>query len=194
MCPQNVIGGAARSRSTPIGVAGRGIVGGLAGTFLLSVLARVLPGMRVNSEQARAVAARNPSGSTLAPALEIPQSPGPEGLAEQFAYKVASGVFGRDLSSSTRLAGRVVHLAYGSGWGMVYGLWQGSYPVSPLLAGPLYGVAVWAVGPGLLVPSMRLIEWPSTLPRDRTIELVTGHVAYGLALALTFDVLERKAR
>ena len=34
-------------KGTPLGAAGRGIAGGLAGALLLSVVSRVLPGLRV---------------------------------------------------------------------------------------------------------------------------------------------------
>jgi len=131
---------------------------------------------------------------TLARALTISQSPGPEGLAEQFAFKVASGVFGRDLSSSARLAGRVTHVVYGSAWGMLYGLLQASYPRPPALFGALYGFLVWLIGPAFLVPSMRLMGRPSQEPAARTAALITGHLAYGLALAAAFEALQRKTR
>ena len=99
---------------TPIGAAGRGIVGGLAGTLLLSIVSRLLPVLR--TQRLPIPSSRSPDAfqPTLAQALTLSQSPGPEGLAEQFAFKVASGVFGRDLSSSARLAGRVIHVVYGS--------------------------------------------------------------------------------
>lgn len=179
-------------RSTPIGVAGRGIVAGLAGTLMLSFLSRVLPGMRGLARPDDEGGRRAPM-STLAPALTIPVSPGPEGLAEQFAYKVASGVFGRDLSSHTHAAGRACHFAYGSAWGMLFGLWQASYPVPPVIAGPLYGGVVWVIGPAMLGPAMQLIEQPREVPRDRAVSLAVGHLAYGLTLALAFRASERKA-
>ena len=60
-------------------------------------------------------AARLTHSAALAQALTVSQSPGPEGLAEQFAFKVASGVFGatsapapgwRDRSSTWSMAPR----------------------------------------------------------------------------------------
>jgi xanthosine utilization system XapX-like protein len=135
-----------------------------------------------------------PLEPTLARALTLPQSPGPEGLAEQFAYKVATGVFGRDLSAHLRPAGRAVHLAYGAAWGMLYGLLQASYPRPPVPFGAAYGLVVWLVGPAFLVPAMRLIGRPSEEPVARTAALVAGHVAYGLALAATFEALRRDGR
>jgi len=185
---------ASPSGITPVGAAGRGLFAGMAGTLTLSLVSRVLPGMRmmrhgtVDRWEARSVA------TSMAPALTLPQSPGPEGLAEQFAYKVGSGVFGRDLVPYTRLAGRACHVAYGAAWGMLYGMWQASYPVSPALAGPLYGVLVWTVGPAVLVPGMQLVERPTEMSPDRAASLLAGHVAYGITLALTFRAVGKDGR
>ena len=179
---------------TPIGAAGRGIVGGLAGALLLSIVSRMLPALRNQRLPVPSGRSADAFQPTLARALTLSQSPGPEGLAEQFAYKVASGVFGRDLGSNVGLAGRAIHLAYGSAWGMLYGLLQASYPRPPGLFGAIYGLVVWLVGPATLVPAMRLMGRPSEEPPARTAALVVGHLAYGLALATAFEALQRRTR
>ena len=211
---------------TPVGAATRGAAAGLAATLLLSVLARVMPGMsnrppsppkqpptpdepqQVREWQAREQspaafqreadaeqeARRGSPGATPAGALVQPQSPGPEGLAEQFAFKVGAGLFDRDVSPYARPAGVGVHLAYGSAWGMLYGLLQASHRRRPGPFGALYGLAVWLVGPALLVPAMKLMGSPAEEPPARTAMLVAGHVAYGVAVAAAFDALEAEAR
>jgi uncharacterized membrane protein YagU involved in acid resistance len=110
-------------------------------------------------------------------------------LAEQFAFKVAAGIFGQDIGPDVRLAGRVVHLAYGSAWGMLYGLLQATYRRPPAAFGATYGLAVWLVGPAFLVPAMRLMGRPSEEPPARSVALIAGHLAYGVALATTFEAL-----
>ena len=194
MVPDLLYRATTSKRGTPIGAAGRGIIGGLAGALLLSIVSRMLPVLRTQRlliPSARSADAFQP---TLAQALTLSQSPGPEGLAEQFAFKVASGVFGRDLSSSVRLAGRVVHVVYGSAWGLLYGLLQASYPRPPALFGAIYGFLVWLIGPAFLVPAMRLMGRPSEEPVARSAALIAGHVAYGVALATAFEALQRKTR
>jgi uncharacterized membrane protein YagU involved in acid resistance len=179
---------------TPIGAAGRGIAGGLAGALLLSIVSRMLPVLRAQDLPISTGPSADALQPTLAQALTLSQSPGPEGLAEQFAFKVASGVFGRDLSSSARLAGRVTHLVYGSTWGMLYGLLQASYPRPPAAFGAIFGFLVWLIGPAFLVPAMRLMGRPSEEPAARTAALISGHLAYGLALAAAFEALQRETR
>jgi hypothetical protein len=129
---------------------------------------------------------------TPAGALTQPQSPGPEGLAEQFSFKVASGVFDRDITPYIRPVGMATHLTYGSLWGTLYGLLQSSYRTPPALFGPLYGLVVWAVGPALLVPAMKLMRPPSEEPPLRTAMMIAGHIAYGTALAEIVEQWERK--
>jgi hypothetical protein len=222
-----LLGKAARPRrETPLGAAGRGLFAGLAGSLLLSVLGRVLPGMgpkpgggeqgkvrpsdpfdreavRRWQDLARSPAASRggggsggdaggADGATPAGALTLPQAPGPEGLAEQFAYKIASGVFLRDISGQLRPAGLATHLVYGSLWGALYGLLQASRRGRPLPTGAAYGLFVWLVGPGALVPAMKLLRPPHQEPPLRTATMVAGHAAYGLTLAATFEALERE--
>ena len=208
---------------TPVGAASRGAVSGLAATLLLSVLARILPGMRnrpavqpmvpppaddaqdVREWQARAQSpaafqkqaqgevqserARSPA-MTPAGALVQPQSPGPEGLAEQFAFKVASGLFARDITPYMRPAGLAVHVTYGAAWGMLYGLLQATYRRPPGRFGALYGLVVWLVGPAFLVPAMKLMGCPTQEQPLRTATMLVGHIAYGTAVATTFEALE----
>jgi hypothetical protein len=228
--------------ATPLGVAGRGAVAGLVATALLSVLARVMPGMRnpppqgesggggggkpalpedpfdrqqvhewqnradspaaYRQEQPPAGGQRGAQGGgvggqaaavTPAGALAQAQAPGPEGAAAQFALKLASGMFGRDIRHRARLAGEVVHFTYGTAWGVLYGLLQGSSPRRPGPFGLLYGLVVWLVGPALLVPAMKVLPPPAQEPPLRLAMMVAGHLIYGLAVAVTFEALEREA-
>ena len=129
-----------------------------------------------------------------AAALVQPVSPGPEGLAEHFAFKFASGLFDHDISPYVRPAGLAVHFAYGSAWGLLLGLLQASQRRSPLTFGAFYGFMVYLVGPACLVPAMKLLRPPSEEPPLRTGTLIAGHIAYGVALAETFEVLQRKGQ
>ena len=118
--------------------------------------------------------------------------PGPEGLAEQFAFKVASGLFDRDISPAIHPVGFATHLAYGSAWGALYGILQRSCALRPDIFGALYGLLVYGVGPAFLVPAMKIMRSPREEPPARTSMLIFGHLMYGLALAEAFAALERR--
>jgi hypothetical protein len=135
-----------------------------------------------------------PPGVTPAGALTQPQGPGPEGLAEQFAFKVASGLLGSDISTSVRPVGMATHLMYGSLWGVLYGVIQASYRLRPNRFGPLYGLLVYGVGPAFLVPAMKLMRPPREEPPARTSMLIIGHIIYGATLARVFSAQEKRGK
>ena len=121
---------------------------------------RMLPVLRTQRTPVPTDRSADAFQPTLAQALTVSQSPGPEGLAEQFAFRsrqVSSGATSapapgwRD-GSSTWSMGSVGH---------AYGLLQTSYPRPPGAFGAIYGFLVWLIGPAFLVPAMRLMGRPS---------------------------------
>ena len=123
-----------------------------------------------------------------ATALRQPQSPGPEGLAEQFAFKVASGLFERDIAASLRTYGRIVHFVYGTSWGVVYQTLMSARAARHPIAGASYGLAVYVIGPALLLPAMRIMGPVRDERPFRTMLLVAAHVIYGVALSRSFHI------
>jgi len=178
---------------TPVQAAVYGAAAGFAATVLMSGLAR-LPGIRQQIDRTspveRAIAETEGQDNfaPMSPAMALVQAsgPGPEGPAGLFAAKVASGLFGRDLGKQTERWGRLVHLIYGSFWGLVYGVCQSDRPRDPVVSGASHGMAVWAVGPGLLVPAMRILPAPSKTPPKQAALGVAAHITYGIALATVF--------
>ncbi len=174
-----------------------GLVAGFAATALLSALTRV-PGIREHAEQlstgerliGRVEESAMSKAVTPATALAQASGPGPEGPAGLFAAKIASGLFGKDLGRDTRSWGKVVHFAYGSLWGFLYGVLQTRRARRrPIVAGMSHGLFMWAFGPGLLAPSMKLVPAPSQAPRNQTAISIATHLIYGLTLAALFSQL-----
>lgn len=128
-----------------------------------------------------------------AQALAQSHSPGPEGIAAQFARKLAFGMFDSNVSRYAQAAGETVHFAYGTAWGALYGLVQASVRRAPGPLGLVFGLVVWLVGPALLVPAMRLMPPPQRESRLRLALMVLGHLVYGLAVAGVFELQERRA-
>ncbi len=145
------------------------------------------PAVRRAPERAAEAAAR--LRTTPEAALVTEHGPGPEGAAERFAAKVAAGLFNRDLLDHEKLAGKIVHFGYGSVWGGVYGVLQASLAWPWVLSGTLYGALVWLVGPAALVPAMKVMLSPRELGFWKSTLVLTGHVIYGLLVALMFMVL-----
>jgi hypothetical protein len=128
------------------------------------------------------------AAAALAEGPDMP--PNMNRVTATFVQKLATGVFGTSLSVQEQaVAGTAWHLAYGGGWGTLYGLVQSSVRVSPVALGPLFGLGVWAMGPGWLVPKMRLML-PPRQQQPRTAVVVAGiHVAYGALVAAAFHRL-----
>lgn len=76
----------------------------------------------------------------------------------------------------------VMHWSYGSLWGGAYGLLRGR------LAGPLFGLVVWAASYAQLVP-MGIYDKPWNYPPAAIADEIGYHVTYGTTVALAFSRL-----
>src|SRR5262249_12991300 len=132
--------------------------------------------------------------SPMSPATALVQAsgPGPEGPAGLFAAKVASGLFGRDLATRSRHWGRVVHLVYGTLWGLIYGILQTDRRRRTAVSGVSHGLFVWAFGPALLVPAMKIMPAPTAARRSENVFVIAAHLVYGLTVAAVFGRLLRR--
>jgi len=191
-----------RRSVAPAEAAVYGLAAGVTATLLISALARI-KGIREHAEQASlserfAADAEEESGiiSPMSPAAVLARAsgPGPEGPASLFAAKVASGLFGRDLAHQIRAWGKVVHVAYGTFWGLVYAMLQTRRRRRPQIAGAAHGLFVWVFGPALLVPAMKLTPAPARSPRAQTAFSVAAHLIYGVSVATLFDRLMGQRR
>jgi uncharacterized membrane protein YagU involved in acid resistance len=126
-----------------------------------------------------------------ATALRQAQAPGPEGLAEQFAFKVASGLFDRNIAASLHAYGRVVHATYGTLWGVLYNLFASDRSAARPAIGALYGLGIYVIGPALLLPAMRIVAKPRDEEPLRTSVLIAAHLIYGIALSTSLAALRR---
>lgn len=177
-----------------------GVAAGLTATVLISGLSRI-GSLRRYAEQSSwrtrtdAFAKDDPDVvSPMSPATALVQAsgPGPEGPAGLFAAKVASGLFGRDLATRSRLWGRVVHLTYGTLWGVIYGILQTDRRRRTALSGVSHGLFVWAFGPALVVPAMKIMPAPNAARRSENVFVIFAHLVYGLTVAAVFSRLLRR--
>lgn len=89
-------------------------------------------------------------------------------------------------------AAQVVHLAFGSAWGGVYGLVAGSLPrPSGLRGGLAFGAIVWLLSDDVLLPAFKLAGWPQHYPVKTHLYAIAAHAVYGAAVATSFEALRR---
>ena len=162
---------------SPLAVALKGAVAGLAGTAALTAAmqgaALVLQQQGARPEETPARAAQESTA--------------------KLADKVAGGVLETDLEEGQRsVAGQSIHWLYGAGWGALYGIVQASVRLPHLVGGTLLGGVVAGVA-STLVPAMRLTPPPSQQPAGMKVSQAAFHLVYGWVVALVFRALSADA-
>ena len=107
------------------------------------------------------------------------------------AELVAQRVLHRQLSErEKRIAGPVVHYAYGSLVGALYGGLAELLPVVSAGAGLPFGAALWLLGDEVAVPALGLAKPPTEYPVESHADALAAHFMYGA----TTDLLRRVLR
>ena len=109
------------------------------------------------------------------------------------ARRFVEGLMARDLSPDAKaLGGQVVHYAFGSLWGGLYGILGETFPGLRTPVGmALYGTAVWGIGDNFILPAFQLSGWPTAYPAKNHVYAWTAHLAYGAALWGSYEAIER---
>jgi hypothetical protein len=114
---------------------------------------------------------------------------------ETVARRVVEGIAQRGPLVRKSSAGQLVHLAYGSAWGSLYGLVGATLPRVVTLKGGLgFGLAVWLLSDDILLPAFRLGAWPHHYPVKTHLYAIGAHAVYGAAVAVSFAALQGAAR
>jgi hypothetical protein len=159
------------ARRSPAGAIACGLAAGAIGTAIFTVY----------QTRIRGAGSADPP-----PPREWSDAPDPARVGE----RVASGVFGKDVPiERAPLLTNIVHWAYGSGWGAVYGVIRESAG-HPALSGVGLTCAVMATDYTLL-PAMGIYEPPwryraATIARD-----FADHLVHGLAVAAAYGAIDR---
>ncbi len=181
------------THDSPARVAIAGLLAGMLGALAVSVMGaagrKMMPRSGEPSSPTRDAGIS--AGEALSDAPDMP--PNMNRVTATFVQKVATGIFGSSLDARQQyFAGTAWHLAYGGFWGMLYALLQSSVRIPALLLGPAWGAGVWAVGPGWLVPRMKLMLPPGKQRPHLTAMVVGVHAVYGAIVALVVEALRNR--
>jgi putative membrane protein len=88
--------------------------------------------------------------------------------------------------SEFRLSWVSAHFGYGASAGVVYGRLHRLLPVPWEIAGPLFGLLVWAVSYRGLLPSLRLFPPPNERTGASNRSLILAHLVYGWSTAYAY--------
>ncbi|HWS99842.1 MAG TPA: DUF1440 domain-containing protein [Pyrinomonadaceae bacterium] len=101
------------------------------------------------------------------------------------ARAVSEGVFGHELKESEKeTAGAVVHYAFGTATGGLYGAVAELSPEVTAGAGLPFGVAFWLVADETAVPLLGLAKAPTEYPVSTHVYALASHLVYGLTAEL----------
>ncbi len=179
-----------RYKASPLRVAVEGLLAGMGGALVLTAMvatARKVMGNESTSGN-HPVSEGISAGQALAERPNMP--PNMNRVTAIFVQKIATGVFGTSLTPDQQyMAGTAWHLTYGGFWGSLYALLQHSLRIPEYWLSPLYGLGVWVIGPGWLVPKMKLMLSPNK-QQPLTLAMVVGaHLAYSTIVAFILRLL-----
>lgn len=89
-----------------------------------------------------------------------------------------------------RLATRI-HWAQGIAMGGTYGMTRGRAGGADISGGIVFGTALWVVADEVAVPLLGLSEGPAAHPPSEHLEGLGAHLVYGVATAVTAQLLQR---
>jgi putative membrane protein len=151
-----------------------GFIGGLAATWAMNRF-QALWSALVNSYQSQSAA-----GSEDARDWQERNEGG--NANELFAQAVATRAIDRRLTrDELKVAAPIVHYAFGSGMGALYGAVAEVIPSARALAGTAYGTSVWIGADEVAVPLMGLSKRNGELPAEAHVQSFASHLVFGFA-------------
>jgi len=171
---------------TPVGLIGRGLLAGAAGTAVMTVAqTRAIPHRLFE----KLPSVYTPAKPRYPDEAEAKDEPATEVAARRFV----EGVAHRPLRGKAKTwAGHLVHYGTGAVFGALYALSAPRH--TRLWEGLLFGTAVWMFNDNLLVPAMRIADWPRRYPLGAHVKALVAHLVYGggTALALRRSLKNRR--
>lgn len=171
----------------------KGIVAGLAGGFIASWTMNQFQAawtrMSENNEKPHGAQSMQPSqGSTGDQGEDMKEQ---DDATVETAKAISRGVFGHELQESEKKpAGAVVHYAFGTATGGLYGALAEVSPQVTVGAGLPFGAAFWLIADEVSVPLLGLSKGPTEYPVSTHVYALASHLVYGM----TAEVSRRALR
>lgn len=158
--------------TTPLGALARGLLAGIAGSVVMTGYQMLVSKLRGESDK---------------PPRRWADAPVPA----QLAKRVSEGVFEHKvtLADAPKLT-NLVHYGYGSCWGGLYGLAQGTLHAPTIAHGLGFGTTVWGAS-YLVLPPTGLYEAPWKYPVKELALDLSYHLVYGAVTAAAYRALEK---
>lgn len=153
-------------RSSPLGAVAVGLAAGAVGTATMT-------GYQTLASKLRG------SGDGDAGPTSWDEAPAPA----QVGKRIVTGVFHKDVSPKRiQTMTNVMHWVYGTSWGAIFGLLQGTVKQRVAPSGLGFGAGVWTMSYVQLVP-MDIYKPPWSYPATELAVDLSYHLVYGLGVA-----------
>ncbi len=172
----------------------KGIVAGAVGGAVASLamngfqagMGKLLRSEREPSAGAGAEAqGRSPQGADSSP-----QRTDEETANVKAAVAVSEAVFHHELEPAEKgWAGQLVHYAYGTAAGALYGAAAEHWEDVRFAQGTAFGTALWAISDEVAVPAFQLSKGPQEYPLRTHAMALASHLVYGVTTELTRRLL-----
>ncbi len=107
------------------------------------------------------------------------------------AARRAAGLAGRSIPDERKgTAGEVMHYAVGAAFGALFGALAPRLRAPLLVAGALFGAAVWLVNDEALVPALGFSRKPWAYPASSHVKALAAHLVYGAATGAGLRLFE----
>lgn len=170
------------TRDTPLGAIARGMAAGVIGTGAMTVAQELAAKLQSSGDDEQ-----------QSEEQQSPQDPWEEAsMPAKVGRRISEGVFHQKVPPERiPLLTNAMHWAYGSGWGAIYGLIEGTLDRRSLRRGVFFGAGVWAMSYVQLVP-MGLYQLPWKYP-PKSIAMELGyHLVYGAGVTGGHRLLDRR--
>lgn len=108
------------------------------------------------------------------------------------AKVISKNVFGHEIQESEKkTAGAVVHYAFGTATGGLYGALAEVSPQVTMAAGLPFGAAFWLIADEITVPVLGLSKGPTEYPISTHAYALASHLVYGMTAELSRRALRQ---
>jgi len=166
-----------------------GLAGGLLASWTMNQFQAAWSRMASGEEKPHGAQSLQPSeGSTGAQSQDGKE----QDDATVETAKVISRAFGHELQESEKKsAGALVHYAFGTATGGLYGALAEVSPQVSTAAGLPFGAAFWLIADEVSVPLLGLSKGPTEYPVSTHVYALASHLVYGLTTELSRRALRQ---
>jgi uncharacterized membrane protein YagU involved in acid resistance len=151
-----------------------GAIGGLVASWIMGYVHAALGGAQQNLDD-RSEQANRRQGQGQAQ-----QQSGGEDATVKTAVAIAEALHTEIPQEKKKTAGSVVHYAYGTILGGLYGMAAEDWRPARWGEGALFGAAVWLGSDEIMVPALKLAKGPREYPLKVHAGALASHVVYGV--------------